>query len=179
MVRHKEDSFNQILKENPDEALDYLYANYYRFMCEQVYNLIKDRVVTEDIVQEILVDLWINRHNLVIDISLRAYLNRACRNRSINHLTRDKRYIDDDAGLDEIMDTGLDVEENIINQETALSIQNIIESLPVRCQLVFNLSRFENMTYKEIGKKLDISHKTVENQIGKALKILRYKLNNI
>jgi len=44
--------------------------------------------------------------------------------------------------------------------------------------LVFNLSRFENMTYKEIGKKLDISPKTVENQIGKALKILRYKLNN-
>jgi len=163
MVRHTEESFNQVLRERPDDALDYLYANFYKSMCEKVFNLIKDKNVTEDIVQEVFVDLWKNRENLIIDVSLMAYLGKACRNRSINYLTRDKRYFDDNTALEELIDTGLDIEENIINQESALNIQNVIESLPQRCQLVFNLSRFENMTYKEIGKKLDISPKTVEN----------------
>lgn len=171
-------TFSQLLKDRPDEALEYLYKKYYETMCKKVFVIVNQKTVAEDIVQEIFVELWSKKDVLFIQSSLEAYLSRACKNRSINYLKREFKHFDEDSILEYTIDDQADLENKMIRQETEATIQEIIDQLPEKCRLIFNLSRFENMTYREISEQLDIAQKTVENQIGKALKIIRSKFKN-
>jgi len=76
----------------------------------------------------------------------------------------------------EFVETTNTVEDQILHQELSDKIEIAISLLPPRCQEIFRLSRFEDLTYKEIAARLDISIKTVENQMGKALRVLKASL---
>jgi RNA polymerase sigma-70 factor (ECF subfamily) len=101
---------------------------------------------------------------------------RACRNRSLNYIRRSLSDLEHGAEIADKIYEQYDITDILIREETEVSIQKIIDRLPIKCKLIFNLSRFEELTYNEIAAQLGISSKTVENQISKALKILRDKL---
>lgn len=155
-----------------------LYENYYSQLCLTAVRYVKDPKVAEDLVQDLFVDIWKKRENLNISSSLKGYLQRSTVNRSLNWIRAQRVQIEDIDSIKATSDNEADAQDEIEKSEVEAHISKVIDTLPEKCRLVFVLSRFEMMSYKEIGLKLNISTKTVENQISKALKILRHELKN-
>ena len=133
---------------------------------------------SEEIVQEVMFKIWVNRNSLKITGSIRSYLIRAVRNSCINLLKHlDVR--EDYRVRHEIMDQGScsSPEELMIVSELEQKIRNAIDDLPMERRKIFILSRYDGLSYAEIAEALGISIKTVENQMGKALKTLREDLS--
>ncbi|HMU02069.1 MAG TPA: RNA polymerase sigma-70 factor [Saprospiraceae bacterium] len=170
------DNFSVLLRENPEQALHSMYQKYYSMLCYQVMSILKDRSISEDIVQEVFLEIWKKREELVVQQSIEGYLKRACRNRTLNYIRDNHVKWEDESSLAEQEDTGFTFEQYLSAEELNLKINNVIAELPDKCGVVFSLSRFEDMSYAEIAKELSISVKTVENQISKALKILRREI---
>ncbi len=165
-----------LLKTNGQKAMEIIYNQYYNYLCHATYKILNDSVATEDIVQDVLMEIWKKKDKLDITISLKAYLRRASINKALNHLRGKKmKFEDDDSYTETFVDTD-DSQEKLEYLELSEVINKAIESLPEKCRLVFSMSRFESMTYQEISDKLEISIKTVENQISKALRILRSRV---
>ncbi len=141
-------------------------------MCLSAIRVVKDQSTAEDIVQEVFYELYRKKETLKID-SLKAYLSRAVFNRSINYVKGRREIVEsnDDTVVDRV--ETYDSQDQMEYNELENYINKIIDTLPEKCRLVFVLSRFEQLSYKEIAQRLDISVKTVENQMSKALKILR------
>ena len=169
------------LREGDEKALRSIFDHHYPLLIVDIYRILPDQDTCQDLAQEVIVELWRKREALEIHSSLRAYLRRAAVNRALNHLKIQRRTLLDDTEkfADQPDSIGNDeaIRENQENMEAAL--HKAIELLPERCRIVFSLSRFENLSHKEIAKKLDISVKTIENQITKAMKILREALTVI
>ena len=175
------DGFSALLRDNPEQALHDMYEKYYATLCFQVMTILKDKSISEDIVQEVFFEIWKKREELVLQQSIEAYLKRSCRNRTLNYLRDNTVKWLDESNLDELEDPEFNYLEQLSAEELTIKIKNVIAELPDKCGVVFSLSRFEDMTYSEIANALSISLKTVENQISKALKILRkeiYKNND-
>ncbi len=162
--------------ESTESVLQSIYRDYYEKLCKQVYLLVRDSNIAEDIVQEVIVEIWNKKDQLNIQQSLEAYLKRACKNRSLNHLRDQKVKWEDESELYDVEDSNVSSEQQITYEELEQEICSCIDHLPEKCRLVFTLSRFEDMSYNEIADNLGISIKTVENQISKALRILREKI---
>ena len=167
------DWLEQLLKDD-EKGLQSIFDRYYKYLVVTAFKVVNDDHQARDIVQEVFFDFWKKREQHNINISLKAYLRRSVVNRSIDYLRSKKRIgsseeitdynqPSDNASIQDIMETN--------DLQTAL--QAAIDGLPERCREVFSLSRFEDMSHKEIAAKLDISVKTIENQMTKALKILR------
>lgn len=151
-----------------------LFQLHYRALCATAYRIVQDKEIAEDIVQDVFHSLWEKRGSLQIDISLKAYLIRSTINRSINY---NKKYSNTlSRELHFGMETSIDAnttEQALDFKETSGKVESAIKALPPACRSVFVLSRYEHLSYKEISRELDISVKTVENQMTKALKHLR------
>ena len=158
-------------------VVETLFKVHYASLCRTVYTIVKGKDVAEDIVQEVFLKLLNKREDLVITTSLKAYLFKSAINTALNYAGQAKKleFLEEN-DLDFISHSEL--EENFDFKETEKDVQNAIDSLPPACRTVFLLSRFEELSYKEIAESLQISVKTVENQMGKALKVLREKLKN-
>ena len=174
IMQTEDDVILDLLSKGDQKSIDLLFDKYYTYLCNVVYRVINDADYAEDIVQELFTDIWRKRDSINVQTSLRAYLRRASVNRSLNHI-RKKRM-----KFDENEEAIIDIESNTINGQQEMErdeleqrIHDCIDALPPKCKLVFSLSRFENMSYQEIADHLEISIKTVENQISKALRILR------
>lgn len=154
-------------------AAEKLFKKFYSDVCYAVYRIIPDVARSEDIAQDVFMEIWRKKDTIEIKTSVKAYLKRAGVNKALNYIRANKVKFEDDDSYEmqnlSIRDHGGDIEA----QDLQSIIDEAIESLPPKCRIVFSLSRFEELSYKEIAAKLDISVKTVENQIGKALKILR------
>ena len=148
------------------------YNQHYRDAVRQALRILNDLQEAEDVVQECIVKLWEKRTTLKDNTSILPFFKTMVRNRSIDALRR-RIPIDDNAEADEAEVTMPDTLEF---DELSKAIHAIIDNLPEKCRQVFVLSRFESMSYKEISTHLNISPKTVENQISKALKSLRQNL---
>ena len=175
MKRNYEDSdILKMLNENDEKAIELLFDKFFEYLCAVVYRVLHDYEAARDVVQDIFFDLWRKRDTISIKTSLRPYLRRAAVNRAINHLKRKRITVneDDDAAID-MISSDPSGQAHLEKNELETRIYEVIESLPPKCKLVFGMSRFENMSYQEIADALQISVKTVENQISKALKILR------
>jgi len=170
------DEFSDLIRNNPDEALQNLYKHYYNLLCNQVFLIIKDKSTAEDIVQDVFYEIWKKRETLNINQSLLAYLKRACRNRTLNYIRDNNIKWEDETKLIDLQDSSVSSDEAISTAELSNRINAVIAQLPEKCGIIFSLSRFEEMSYNEIAVSLNISIKTVENQISKALKILREKI---
>ncbi|MBK8668738.1 MAG: RNA polymerase sigma-70 factor [Saprospiraceae bacterium] len=170
------DGFSRLIKSNPERALQYLYESQYETLCKQVYLILKDENVAEDIVQEVFVEVWKKREDLNILTSIEPYLKRACRNRALNYIRDNAIKWEEESALLDQEDTGFTSEQYMNADDLNKEIQTIISEMPEKCGIVFSLSRYEEMNYATIAKELGISVKTVENQISKALKILREQI---
>ena len=136
-----------------------------------------DMEIAKDIVHEVFVELWNKKEHIDFSSSLKSYLFTSVRNRSLNHLRNQK--IIHPEGMEFLTkepNKQSTPDEEIQAMETESAINNAIQSLPEKCREVFILSRYDNLKYFEIAKKLNISVKTVEAQMSKALQVLREKL---
>ena len=163
-----------ILQKGNEQAIDILFRRHYSFVCQSVYRILKDGNTAEDIAQEVFFGLWKKRENLNITTSVKGYLKRAAINKSLNFIRDQKIKFDDkEEQLPNLTSTQSTTQQHLEAEDLQKKIDEAIDSLPEKCRLVFTLSRFEEMSYQEIADHLGISIKTVENQISKALKVLR------
>lgn len=155
-----------------------LFTKYYGFVCQVIFRYVKDKDKTEDIAQDMFMELWQKKDHWTIHSSPQAYLRKMAVSRALNFLRNNKKHTwetieDPDKPHEDIPSQDASALDRMEESELAEKIQKAIEDLPEKCRIVFQLSRVEQMPYAEIAMELDISVKTVENQIGKALKLLR------
>jgi len=127
-------------------------------------------------VQDVMLELWRRRESLARDSSPQAYLFQSTRNRALNHVRHERverRGEPDAAGLASVSATA---PAQLIEEEIEVALKSAVSELPARCREVFELSRTHGLRYAEIATVLGISVKTVEAQMGKALRILRERL---
>lgn len=165
------------LGKGEEWALDNLFRAHYTYLCQAVFRVIGDRNLAEDLVQEVFYEIWRKRSTLTINQSLRAYLKRAAVNRTLNYIRDQRLIVDDESAMPfDLASEQVGPLQQLEAQELEAQIEEAIRDLPDRCRLIFGLSRFEEMSNKEIAAHLEISVKTVENQMTKALRLLREKL---
>lgn len=154
-----------------------MFRELYQPLCRYAYSFVSDHEEAEEIVQASFIGIWEKRQTIDIDTSLKAYLYRVVRNASLNVIKHGKVkqiYLEQSEFTAE--KTTDATEQPLITDELERKIFSAIQTLPEQCRLIFKLSRFEEMKYQEIANQLNISIKTVENQMGKALKIMREQL---
>ena len=162
-----------LLSSDSEQAIDQIFRQYYTYLCREIYRIKPDARLAEDIAQEVFYELWKKRKRLNIQSSLRAYLKRAAVNKTLNHIRDSKIQLEEveKAPPQKSKETG--AIEQLQEEELRQLIAEAIEALPERCRIVFSLSRYENMSYQQIADELNVSVKTVENQISRALRQLR------
>lgn len=168
------------LRFGNEAALRQIFDRHYPLLLADIYRLIPDESTCQDLAQELFVDLWNKRESLDIHTSLRAYLRRAAVNKSLNYIKATRRIQFDDAeDLGYLLDTSaLETQKRETQDTLEDALHAAIDELPEKCRVVFNLSRFEQLSHREISEKLGISVKTIENQITKAMKMLRDAMTN-
>lgn len=165
------------LSKGEEWALDNLFRAHYTYLCQAVFRVLGDRNLAEDLVQEVFYEVWRKRATLTINQSLRAYLKRAAVNRTLNYIRDQRLIVDDESAMPfDLASDQVGAVAQLEAEELQTQIEAAISDLPERCRLIFGLSRFEEMSNKEIAAQLAISVKTVENQMTKALRLLREKL---
>jgi RNA polymerase sigma-70 factor (ECF subfamily) len=175
MEKHTDDIFLlRQIKEDNEVAFRFLFEMYFAPIYRFVSLYIKDKPVIEEISLDVFTVFWEKRKTIEIQLSLKAYLFQSARNRAINYI-RDNRHLVSADG-DNFIELS---EEN--NSLEVKELENLIEeaicALPQKCQEVFRKSRIDNLTNKEIASQLDITTKTVEGQITKALKQIKKHLS--
>ncbi|MES2680947.1 MAG: RNA polymerase sigma-70 factor [Bacteroidota bacterium] len=168
----------QLISKGDKSAFEQAFRAYYQSLCNYAVPLIKDKDEAEEVVQNVFFNIWSKREALQINSSLKSYLYRAVHNDCLNKLKHVKvktLYAEDYKKSAGAFNSATDTLEA---KELGVKINKAIDSLPEQCGNVFRLSRFENLKYAEIASQLDISVKTVENHMGKALKILREQLKD-
>ena len=160
------------LRKGNTKAYHYLFSEYYDWLCNYIFNLCKDRHLAEDIVQDAMVALWEKRKVISISSSVKNYLFKTCHNQFLQHIRSQKIEFDtlDKIRWDVISEATL--EEDIFDFRME-KLYKLIGRLPPRCKEIFIQSKLEKKKYKEIAFDMDISIKTVENQMSKALHFLR------
>ena len=163
-----------------EESFEAVFKTYFKALHAYASAILKESEAAEEIVQSVFLKLWEKRETLKINSSLKAYLYRAVYHDSLNHINHQKvkRKHWDHAHYEMTQGKPEQVGVQIKGQENELyeRFQLALEKLPEKCRMVFNLSRFEELKYQEIADRLDISIKTVEAHMGKALKTLRVEL---
>lgn len=127
----------------------------------------------EDVVQQTFIKLWEQRETLPIQFSIKAYLYKMVHNRSLNRL-RDAQTRRRHSEISVSFGNETVPPAEVSDLQTRL--QKALEQLPTECRRIFELSRFEELKYREIADQLNISIKTVETQMGKALRLMRVHL---
>jgi RNA polymerase sigma-70 factor (ECF subfamily) len=158
--------------------MEALFRAFYRPLGNVVFRVVQDRDVAEDLVQDVLLNVWKNRETLAITTTYQAYLYRAAMNAALRHTARSKRQVAwDDANLP---DPGRNTtDEHVHGQEAEAAVAAALDTLPPQCRAVFLLSRQEGMSYQQIADALEVAPKTVENQMGKALRLMRKGLQGL
>lgn len=166
-----------LLLSGDEVAFNQIFLRYNSVLYIHAYNKLKNREEARDVVQDVFAVLWTKRLDIDFKTNLAGYLYTAVRNKIfdlISHQTVESKYL---GSLQGFLDHGTAVTDHLIREkQIAAMIEKEIAALPPRMRLVFELSRKQHKTHKEIAEELGISQQTVTDQVKKALKILRSKL---
>lgn len=165
------------IKRGNIQSFETLFHRFYPVLCAYASRILKKEDIAEEVVQDVFYNIWKNREELGIMVNLSAYLYRSVYNNSILYIRKTKKEIPlDEKWIITQLDPDQDISEILDVQEINKIIENTLKDLPVRTREIFTLNRFEGLKYKEIAAKLSISVKTVEANMGKALKAFRNSL---
>ncbi|MBL7915216.1 MAG: RNA polymerase sigma-70 factor [Bacteroidia bacterium] len=167
------------LKNSDKQVFEQLFRSCYVPLCNYAAGIVSDKDEAEDIVQQTMITFWEKRETIEITTSVKLYLYRAVHNQALNKIRHDKvrqEYSKDVQNLGALASEAASTK--IMQQEMQAKIAEAINQLPDQCRTVFQLSRFENLKYLEIANHLGISVKTVENHMGKALRLMRISLKD-
>lgn len=179
-TEEQDSTFLLKLKEQDEEKfMEHLFRTYYAPLCKTVYNITHDTDSAEDIVQDVFMKVWRRKEHIDLSQSIKSYLFRSSINTALNYLEKNRRNRPmEDAEPTLLQFSSNATEEDIRYQEVSLHIDQAVQSLPPKCRTVFALSRFEELSYVEIADQLSISVKAVEKHMGKALKLMRARLQS-
>lgn len=168
------------LNRKEGKSISILYEKYSEELFVSAYNMLKNKEVCEDIVQEIFINIWNKRRTLKINTTLKSYLYASVMYGVYGYLRKnsDKINVELTIGLKNHVQYS-NPETELIQKEIISQINETIESLPEKCRIVFKMSRNQKLSHKEISEKLNISTKTVETHITKAIKVIRSSFGNI
>ena len=174
----------QLLKEGDENSIKFIFEKYYEGLCLFAESITKNHQVAEEIVEDIFIHLWMNTNTPVINVSVKSYLYRSVHNNCLKYLDKLKT---EKKVFDNFHYSILDQEllhpitpdypiSNLIVQELEEKAGQVLESLPNQCREIYTLNRFENLSYSEIAKKLNINVGTVKTQMSRAFQKLREAL---
>lgn len=160
-----------------EAAFEQVFKTHFKNLHAYACTITKQEAAAEEIVQQIFVKLWERSEELSISGSVAAYLYRAVYNESLNYLKHQKvRAVHQKYVEHSMKNENEHAGKKLSLKELEGRLAQALNELPEQCRTIFQMSRFEELRYKEIADRLGISVKTVENQMGKALKLLRVKL---
>jgi RNA polymerase sigma-70 factor (family 1) len=157
-------------------AFEKVFRLLYADLCRYANNMLRNQDEAEDLVQNTFVAFWEKRQQIMVVGSLKAYLYKSVYNHCLNKIKHGKIRLEHESYVINNFSEASLGQPHIAN-ELEGNIEKAIEKLPEQCQKIFKMSRFDELKYQEIADILEISVKTVENQIGKALKIMRIELS--
>jgi RNA polymerase sigma-70 factor (ECF subfamily) len=165
------------IRQGDIRQFETLFRSSYVSLVKYAGTLIKDKDTAEEIVQDLFFRIWQEREKLKIESSLNGYLFRAVHNRCLHHIEHLKVVERHAREMAYSPATESENPADIIHyKELQAKIAEILEKLPERCGTIFCMNRFEGLKYSEIAEKLSVSVKTVEANMGKALKEFRKAL---
>ena len=159
------------MQSNDRAAFGRIYSRYWSKLYLSAYQILRNREAAEDIIQEIFVSLWLKREYTLVD-NLNNYLFTAVRFQVFKAI-RDGKMRTDLLHDTDLLVSAHNAENAFAEKEITQRLDESIEQLPQKCKEIFILSRKEHLSVKEIAERLNISPKTVENQITIALRRLR------
>jgi len=171
-----ENGWFEKIRKGDEQAFETLFRTYYKSMCTYAFHFLANRKEAEETSQEVFVKLWEKRETLQITVSVKNYLFRSVRNHCLNQIQHRKIKDKYNHSIRERSKQNLNLSGFLPEPWLAEEIEKAIHALPEKRKEIFRLSRKEELTYKEIAKKLHLSIKTVEAQMGLALNDLREKL---
>lgn len=172
------------LKSDDREAYNFIFLTYYMELYYIALKYLNDTDEAKDLVQSTFIKIWEKRSSLIVNQSIKPFLFTVHKNNCLDKIkyinsNRNKFFVRE-SGIKEYQDYQDDApDEMLIAEELEFKIVKAISLLPERCRIIFEFSRFHELTYKEIANKLNISVKTVENQMTIALDKLRNQLVDI
>lgn len=167
----------QLLIDGEESAFETVFKSHFKALHAYAYTILRDHEEAEEVVQAMFLRLWERKEKLEIRTSLKAYLYRSIHNDCMNLIKHEKVKLKYQSHAVYTMKNETDNASNKVQlTELEERLHQALNKLPEGCRTVFQLSRFEELKYQEIADRLKISVKTVENQMGKALRILRMEL---
>jgi len=160
-------------------AFDEVYRKYSKRLFRFSYNLLKSKEDAENIVQDVFLNLWANRHKIEKGTSLKYYIYTIAYHASINIIRKklkESDYLEHLMSLQEPLEEAVDLQVEF--RELDEKLKSIIDALPDRQKEVYILHRVERLKYSEISERLGISVNTIENHMSRALRTIREKLGN-
>jgi RNA polymerase sigma-70 factor, ECF subfamily len=178
-VELRDNQLFESLKAGDITAFEMLFRTFYQPLCNYAFTFVQDHDDAEEIVQSTFLMVWEKKEVLEIRTGVKPYLYAMVRNACLNVIKHEK-VKQQHAAVEMVMGERSveSVTRTVMASELEAKIYRAMEALPEQCRLVFKLSRFEELKYAEIAAQLNISIKTVENHMGKALKIMREQLKD-
>jgi len=176
-----EQKWIKAVRRGEEEAFELIFATYYDDLTRFAFRYLKSVTEAENVVQDVFLWIWEKREDWHVDGALNTYLFRAVKYKAIDQLRHEnvkRRFVKEQSYLDRKSDNpAMNIERNMDEEKFIRATQNAIEELPERTRIIYKMSRIEGLTYSEIADVLEISPKTVESQISRALNNLRCSLS--
>lgn len=162
------------VQQNNELAFKQLYQIYYPRVVFFITGIIKTHNIAQDLAQDVFVNIWINKKKLDPTLNLNNYIFVVSRNAAINYLKKEMLLLHSPIGPDDLdISVGNTIEDNFFAKEISLLIEMVVSEMPTQRQHIYRLSREKGLSNEDISNLLNISKKTVENQIGMALKDIK------
>jgi RNA polymerase sigma-19 factor, ECF subfamily len=155
-----------------------LFKLHFKYLCHFAQQYVMDADSAQDICQKVFINLWEKRAEIDSTKSLKSYLFTSVKNRCLNHIRDQKKFRSKTLDLDCADFSIIEETDHFAVEELQDKIEKALSALPEKCRLVFEMSRFQSMKYREIAEELEVSQKTVEAHMSKAIKHLREHLED-
>jgi len=171
------ESIGTLLAQRDEAAFEQVFKIHFKRLHAYAFTILRDEIQAEEMVQQVFFKLWERNDNLSLTGSISSYLYRAVHNESLNYIKHQKVRSNHQLSVAYSMKNEVEhPAKKIMAGELEKKIQLALNELPEQCRTIFQMSRFDELKYREIADKLGISVKTVESQMSKALRLLRVKL---
>lgn len=167
------------IKQGNHAAFAELYDRYWEELYNNSYKRVKEDALCKDIVQDVFTDIWVRRDSLEKIQDLKAYLHTAVRFQVLKHFSKNKFTTHFSQAFENLIDPSLQTDSTINQKDQEALIDAWLETLPKKRRAIFILTHKEHLNTKEISEQLNVSRKTVQNQLGSAKESLRAKLAHL
>lgn len=176
-VSYHDSELIHLLLHDDKNAFDELYHRYWSILYNSAYKRLKSSDLSNDITQEVFIDLWLRRGQVEIE-NIQAYLLTAVRFQVLKLISREKNITSFIEPFENMAISSFNPDGEILDKELAELFESWLNTLPKKRKAIFEMHYIEKLSTKEIAKRLNISQKTVQNQLGNAVQELRSSINH-